>query len=248
MKLVFSTTIILAVFLGWSLLLSLRLANPLFLPSPAQIIQVSAHLFTDITFWLDIFHTITRTTIGFGLACIVGIPLGFLLSLMTKNCESCQFLIDFFRSIPATALIPLFSLFFGIGDLAKILLIGFVCALIIAVNTMYGVKHAKALRLVTGRLLGLSKWKLFTKIIFPESLPYIFIGLRVAISSAFIVVIVSEMFIGTQYGLGHRIVDAQSVYDSPTMYIAIFLAGFLGYALNKLFILLEDNQIQWTKK
>lgn len=232
----------------WQIVSMSKIVNPLFLPSPVDVGSTLITLFGSGVFWLDLWSTLLRTLFGFGIAVVLGIPLGILMGYSQRVYDSFEFLIDFFRSIPATAMIPLFTLMFGIGDASKIILISFVSLLIIAFNTMYGVKNGKKLRRITGELFGLRPWKLFTKIIFPEALPYIFVGLRVAISSAFVVVIVSEMFIGTEMGLGHRIVDAQQIYDARTMYAAIFVAGALGYIINKFFLWLERNTIQWSDK
>ena len=232
----------------WQIIFASGLVNPLFLPSPISVAQKLVSLLANSIFLADIFNTLLRTLFGFSIAIVLGVPLGIFMGYSEKIYNMFEFLIDFFRSIPATAMIPLFTLMFGIGDASKILLISFVSLLIIAFNTMYGVKNGKKLRRITGELFGLHGWKLFTKIIFPESLPYIFVGLRVAISSAFVVVVVSEMFIGTQSGLGHRIIDAQLVYDATTMYSAILVAGILGYAINKIFVLLESKVVQWSGK
>ncbi len=230
----------------WQIISASGLVNPLFLPSPISVFQKLASLLSGTVFLTDIWNTLLRTLFGFCIAIVVGVPLGILMGFSEKIYNTFEFLIDFFRSIPATAMIPLFTLTFGIGDASKILLISFVSLLIIAFNTMYGVKNGKKLRRTTGELFGLHGWKLFTKVIFPESLPYIFVGLRVAISAAFVVVVVSEMFIGTESGLGHRIIDAQLVYDSSLMYSAILIAGVLGYTLSKIFLLLESKIIRWS--
>jgi len=248
MKILYNFFGLLLAFVIWYLISTTGIVNQLFLPSPFAVCKSLLELLGGQLFWADIFITLLRTLFGFSIAVILGIPVGILMGYSEKIYNTFEFLIDFFRSIPATAMIPLFTLMFGIGDLSKILLISFFSFLIIVFNTMYGVKNGKKLRRVTGELFGLSPWKLFTKIIFPESLPYVFVGLRVAISSAFVVVIVSEMFIGTRFGLGHRIVDAQYIYDSKTMYSAIFITGVLGYAINKIFAWLEKNVVQWKDK
>ena len=93
--------------------------------------------------------------------------------------------------------------------------------------------------------MKLSQVDTFTKIILPESLTYIFAGLRIAVSYGMVIVIFSEMFVGTDSGLGRRIIDTQTVYKIPEMYAAIIVTGLIGYALNKFAIYTEKRIIHW---
>jgi NitT/TauT family transport system permease protein len=91
-------------------------------------------------------------------------------------------------------------------------------------------------------------FELFRKVIFSEALPQIFSGLRVAISLSLIIVIVTEMFIGTNAGLGKRIIDAQLVYQTASMYAAILMTGLIGFVLNKAMMALENKVVHWKGK
>ncbi len=90
--------------------------------------------------------------------------------------------------------------------------------------------------------------ELFRKVIFPEALPQIFSGFRVAISLSLIIVIVTEMFIGTNAGLGKRIIDAQLVYQTADMYAAILMTGVVGFLLNKIVMSIENRVVHWKGK
>ena len=96
------------------------------------------------------------------------------------------------------------------------------------------------------RSLSATRWQIFKDVLIWESLQPTFVGLRSAISMALVIVIVAEMFIGSDNGLGHRIIDAQQVLNVKTMYAAILAAGALGYALNVLFLLLERRIVHWS--
>jgi len=113
---------------------------------------------------------------------------------------------------------------------------------------MYGVKNCKEARIKVAKVLKANKTAIFTKIIFPESLPHIFVGLRISISIALILVVVAEMFIGTKYGLGRLISDSHLMFRISTMYVAIFTTGILGYVLNKIFLLVETRVFHWAGK
>lgn len=161
---------------------------------------------------------------------------------------SLEFVVEFFRSIPATALFPLFLLFFGIDDQSKIALTAWAAGLVLIINSMYGVHLGKELRIKSAKIMRMSGFVLFQKIIFPEALPWIFSGMRIAISLSLVIVVVTEMFIGTNFGLGHRIIDTQLVYRISEMYATIFITGVLGFLINKGFIFAEKRTVHWKGK
>jgi len=96
--------------------------------------------------------------------------------------------------------------------------------------------------------MGASRFKIFKDVLFWVSLPQTFIGLRSRISIALVIVIVAEMFIGTEQGLGKRIIDAQQVLNVKDMYASLLITGILEYALNALFLLIEKRFIHWSGK
>jgi NitT/TauT family transport system permease protein len=96
--------------------------------------------------------------------------------------------------------------------------------------------------------MKLSKVHIFIKIIFPEALPYISAGIRLALSFSVVAVIVSEMLVSTKYGLGRKIIDYQLLYESSKMYAVVILTGVLGYIINHFYLILEKNKIHWMGK
>lgn len=221
-------------------------ASPFLLPSPIDVSKEFISMFNDIS-W-DLLVTVTRIFFGLGLAIAIGLPVGLILGYYRKLYDSLEFLIDFLRSIPPPLLFPLFLLMFGIGNLSKVFPVIFAGSFYILINTMYGVRNIKKLRVESAKVLGISKLGLFWKIILPEAMPHILTGIRITISIALILVIVFEMFVGTNFGLGQRIVDAQLVYEIPLMYALIVLTGVLGYTLNKLFLIYEKRKTHWWGK
>lgn len=238
----------LCILLIWFILSQFRIVNPLFLPSPIAVCKnliisiISGNIIPDILF------TFYRMFIGFCISAIIGIPLGLIMGYSQKIYDSLEFLVDFFRSIPALVLFPLFLLFLGIGDGAKIGVVVFACALVILINTMYGVKNANKTRLMAAKTMGTKNFDMFRRIMFWEALPSISTGLRISLSMALLVVVVTEMFLGTEVGLGQRIYNAHLIYRIPDMYASIILIGLLGYFLNKIYILGERRIVHWAGK
>ncbi len=232
----------------WQVVSYFKFVSPLFLPLP---LDVLIQLFNSIgsgTMLSDIWHTLYRVLIGFGIATIVGVPLGLLMGFSSKIYNALEFTVEFFRGIPTTALFPLFLLVFGIGDEAKFAVTAWGAGLVILINSMYGVHLSKELRVRVAKTMKIKGLELFSKVIFPEALPQIFSGFRVAISLSLVLVVVTEMFIGTEAGLGKRIIDAQLVYQTADMYAAIVMTGVIGFILNKIMMFTENRVVHWKGK
>jgi len=194
----------------------------------------------------DAYATLKLTLWAFGIAAVLGIPLGIILGASRKLYQSVEFVIDFFRSTPATAMFPLFLLIFGIDDTSKVSVAAFAAWLVLIFNVAYGAMNARKTRILAAKVMGASQWRIFRDIIFFESLPQTFVGLRMAISIDLVVIIVAEMFIGSSDGMGHRIIDAQQVYDLTDMYASILVTGVIGYGLNLLFLGIERWLVHWS--
>ncbi|AEX53276.1 ABC transporter permease [Rahnella aquatilis] len=235
-------------FLFWQLAVSAKWLNPVLLPSPVETIGYMFQSFSDASMRTDIGATLYRTLVSFAFAAVTGVPLGVILGSNEKVYRSLEFLIDFFRSTPSSALIPLFMLIFGITDANKIAIAAFAAVLVILFNSAYGVMNARKTRLMAARVMGISRWHIFKDIMLMESLAQTFVGLRTGVSIALVIVIVAEMFIGSETGLGHRIIDAQQVFNIKDMYASILITGALGYLLNLAFLLIEKKTVHWSSK
>jgi ABC-type nitrate/sulfonate/bicarbonate transport system permease component len=238
----------LLLFALWQLLISAQFVKPVLLPPPGETLVHMAGVFASGAIFGDLWATIFRTLCSFGIAVVIGVPLGVLLGSSEAAYRSVEFLIDFFRSTPSSALIPLFLLIFGITDINKIAIASFGAMLIVLFNSAYGVMNAKKTRVMAAQIMGVSKWHVFKDVMLMESLAQTFVGLRSAVSMALVIVIVAEMFIGSENGLGHRIIDAQQVFNVKEMYCSILVTGALGYLLNLLFLLMEKKLIHWSGK
>ena len=186
--------------------------------------------------------------VAFGIAVAIGVPLGVMLGSSVSAYRSVEFLIDFFRSTPSSALIPLFLLIFGITDANKIAIAAFAAVLLVLFNSAYGVMNAKKTRVMAAQIMGVSRWHVFKDVMLMESLAQTFVGLRTGVSMSLVIVIVAEMFIGSETGLGHRIIDAQQVFNVKDMYTSILITGALGYLLNLAFLLIEKKVVHWSGK
>lgn len=232
----------------WGLLSYTKLLKPIFLPPPDQVGETFIKLFYTVEIYPDLYKTIFRWLSGLFIGTIFGIPLGLIMGYSDKVYSSIEIVYDFFRSIPVMTLFPLFLVFFGVGDKSKIAVSAWASFLFVALNTIYGVRHSKEIRVYTARVMGANKIQTFLKFVLPGSMPDIFAGIRVSISLALIVVVASEMIMGTSFGLGKRIFDASLVYRMEEVYSIIIITGLLGFFANKLAFTLESKLIHWRGK
>ena len=232
--------------LVWDLVVRFGLIKAILLPPPTDTIVtlISGLLGGPLLF--DFWVTLYRTLVAFGIAVVLGMPLGIALGSNERAYRSVEFVIDFFRSTPASALIPLFLLIFGTSDINKIAIASFGAWLLVVFNCAYGVINARKQRIAAAKVMGASRWQIFKDVLIWESLQASFVGLRSAVSMALVIVVVAEMFIGSESGLGHKIINAQQVMNTKMMYAAIMSAGILGYALNVAFLAIERKIVHWS--
>jgi NitT/TauT family transport system permease protein len=236
----------LALFVVWDLAVRFGFVKAILLPTPLDTLAALASGLAGGPLLMDFAVTVKRTLEAFAIAAALGVPLGVLLGSNERAYRSVEFLIDFFRSTPSSALIPLFLLIFGVSDVNKVAIAAFGALLIVLFNSAYGVMNARKQRMMAAKLIGASRWQIFKDVLIWESLQPTFVGLRSAVSMALVIVIVAEMFIGSDNGLGHRIIDAQQVMNVKSMYAAILAAGVLGYTLNVLFLVIERRVVHWS--
>ncbi|WP_439550198.1 ABC transporter permease [Falsiroseomonas sp.] len=230
----------------WQLAVWLRVADPILLPPPAEAFRDTWAALARGTLALDTWRTVQRTMLSFLIATAIGVPLGVALGAKESVYRSVEFVVDFFRSTPASAMFPLFIVLFGPGESTKIAVAAFGAALVILFNAAYGVMNARRTRVLAARIMGASGPRIMADVLVWEALPQILVGMRAGVSLALVIVVVAEMFIGSTDGLGHRVINAQMLFESGLMYGTIFVAGALGYALNLLFLVIEKRFVHWA--
>lgn len=236
----------LSLFLLWHFVTYQEWVSSLLLPTLDKTWESFIEFATSGELKQDTEASLTRFAIGYSLAALVGIPTGMLLGTYRKFHDSTEFVFEFFRSTPVTAFFPLFLLLFGANDLSKIAMIFASSIFIIILNSSYGVRYSNQTRINIGKLFAASKFQQFIYITFWEALPQIFVGLRISLSIALIVTIVSEMLIGSTHGLGQKVFDSYTVSNTSQLYVVLLLVGIIGYFLNKAFQIIEKSIVHWS--
>lgn len=235
-----------AVLLLWLIISSTHIASPTLLPGVTDTFKKLYQIIISGAVFPNLGATLMRTFVGFILSVIMGVPIGVFLGAHPKIYRMFEMVIDFFRSLPGTAMFPLFLLAFGIGDGSKIAIAWFISFWIILVNSAYGVIQGSRMRLRVAQSFKATHWQTLSRVVFMDALPQVFIGLKVGLSLSLIAVVVSEMFIGSNTGLGQKIYDSYLTYEIPYLYAWLIVTGVAGYLLNKLFTLFENRIIHWV--
>jgi NitT/TauT family transport system permease protein len=230
----------------WWTVTELKLVNPILLPRLDDTLARFFALIISAKVFPDLWATVYRTVLGFGIASVFGIISGLVIGKYAKIYKTFEIVIDFFRSLPATAMFPLFLLIFGIGSASKIAIAIFISFWIVLLNSAYGVIHSSKTRTKVAKSLGATDWQIFRDITVMEALPQIVVGLRTAISLSLIVVVVSEMFIGSTSGIGQKIYDSYLTYETTNLYAWLLIVGLVGYILNNFFVFFEKRTLHWV--
>jgi ABC-type nitrate/sulfonate/bicarbonate transport system permease component len=226
----------------------LQISSPVLLPPLKNVCSRLVALFASGEVLNDISATMIRWGYGFSFGIIAGVFVGLLLGLSSTLRRVFEFPLEFIRSMPVTAIFPLFLIVFGIGDPSKVAMAFTPTFLLMVVNTSYGVTLVDPTRRKMAAVFGANRSQIFYKILIMDALPQIFVGLRLALAQSLIVTIVSEMFIGTDFGLGQRVYDSYLTNSVSTLYALLIVLGIIGYVANKILVSLESRFIYWTGK
>ena len=178
--------------------------------------------------------TLYRVLFGFGLAVTVGIPLGILMARFQRVENFFLPLVSALMPIPSFALVPLFMLWFGIGNLTTILLVFYAATFPLLFNTWSGVRSVNPLWLRAAGCMGADEHSLFWKVIIPGASPFIITGMRQSFLRAWIAVVGAEMIAASDWGLGWVIFDAKEFLNTDTMLAALVVIGAIGFLFERL--------------
>jgi sulfonate transport system permease protein len=188
-----------------------------------------------------------RVVAGFLIAAVIGIAFGALMARVRAIESALDPLIELFRPVSPLALFPLFILWFGIGEVSKILIIAFACSFPIILNTYAGVRGIDPTFFKASRSLGASRWEIMRTVVLPGSLPHIFTGLRLGWGIALIVIVAAEM-IGAVRGIGYMVLESQQTFRIPRVFGAIVVIGFLGFVTDLGLKHLRGRLMPWYRE
>lgn len=210
----------------------------LWLSGPASQLWLSDGVFHDVV------PSLLRLIGGWAAAGVVGVVLGLMLGRSDKLHDYFSPTISFLRSIPPPALLPVFLVLFSIGTPMQLATIIFGVIWPVLLNTIDGAHTLDETVVETTRSMRLSKTRFLATVVLPAALPKIFAGLRVSLSLALILMVISEL-VGSTNGIGYQMIIAQRNFSLPEMWAGIVLLGILGYVLNVLLLAIQNRVIGW---
>jgi NitT/TauT family transport system permease protein len=228
---------------AWQLLATSKSA--LYLPTLRATLSAAQATLVEPQYWRDLLATCRRSALGFLLAAITGVPLGLLLGVWDAGYRFVSLPVDFVRSIPTAALLPVFLVVFGLGDLSKIAVVYFGCVFVFFIGSLYGARGGPdtLARKQAIRVMGGGRVDQFVYVVIPEAVLSVATSLRLAASLALVLAVFTEMFLGSDDGVGRRLIDAYLSFRIPLMYVYIATLGLVGVTVNGLLESVERRYV-----
>jgi NitT/TauT family transport system permease protein len=229
---------------GWELIG--REINPLFMSYPSAIARAAARLLESGELLAALSSSLEVLLLGFAIAAVVGIALGLLIGRYRSVEIATDWLVNALYATPLVAIIPLVTLWFGLGMAAKLFIVTVLAVFPILINTVAGVRDVPASLIDVGEAFAAKEHQVFIKIILPSAIPFMMTGLRLGVGRAIIGMVVAEFFTAIT-GLGALIVEYGNQYDTASMFVPIFVLMLLGVLLTYLLRRAEQAVAPWRR-
>ncbi len=216
------------------------------IPTPVAVVIEGWSAILDGSLWANTSASLVRVLLGFGLGVAVAIPAGFLMGWYWLARGLVQPWVQFFRTVPPLALIPLVIVILGIGEDAKIFVIFLAAFLACVLATFQGVRNVDITMINAARVLGAKDLTIFARVVIPASTPFIFVGMRVALGSAWATLVASEL-IAAPTGLGRMMQSAAQFLQTDRIVVGIVMIGLLGFVMDRALLLLERRLTAWQE-
>jgi ABC-type nitrate/sulfonate/bicarbonate transport system permease component len=215
-----------------------------FLPVPTEVFQT---LF-DMVISGELLHhaaiSLGRAISGYAMAALVGVGLGLLIAWSRIAEDFFDPLIELIRPLSTFALIPIFFLWFGIGNASKIMIIFKSCFFPIVLNTIAGIKGVDKKLIMAARSLGADGRQMWTRVLLPSAMPMIITGMRISTAIAMMALVGVEM-LSSDSGLGFLVIDAQRTFDTERVFAGIVVLALLGFSLDRLARKIQARILSW---
>ena len=244
----YSISAVVLLFVVWFAVSHSSFVKPGYIPTPEELGKTFFELVRDgyqgKPLYEHIGISLFRTLTGFLLGVVVGVQVGLLSGYSRRAGAMISPIMAFIRPIPPIAFIPMAVLYFGLGEVGKIVLIFFVSFNYVQTNAQAGAANFPIAYRRAAETLGLTRMQTFTNIVMPGALLQIFTGLKVALALSWAVVVAAEL-VGAQSGLGFMISDAALLFRIPVVYIGVALIGAIGLLLNFGLNFVEARIVHW---
>ena len=235
---------VVAFMLFWEFSVVWGWVNPLFTSSPTRIIKAGAAMVRDGSIWNDLAVSGLVFALGYGLAVVVGVPLGILMGWYRRFNALLEPFVNALYATPRIALMPLIIIWFGVDMTSKVAIIFLSTVFPILVNTMTGVRTIDRDFIKVARSFGATDGQLFSTVALPSSVPNLLTGLRLGLGHALIGIVVGEMY-GASAGIGYMMQTAGATFQTDRVMVGIIIIAAAGMALTQVLKMIENRFEMW---
>jgi len=221
-----------------------KLFNPVMLPPPSEVLAAGIELTLSGELPRDIAASLYRVVLGFLMAAALGVGLGTVVGRSRRIEQLLDPPLEMLRPIPPLAFLPVLVLWFGIGEMSKVVFIAYAAFFPIFTTTCEGIKFVDLLLIRAAQTLGASEREIFRHVVVPAAMPSIITGLRVGFAQCLFVIVAAE-FLAADSGLGYLINDARSFFLMSHMLLGAAVIGLIGFVFNWGLRRLEARILRW---
>ncbi len=230
----------------WQIIGSMGIVSSTVLPTPLDIVIAFQQLILTGELPSHLQVSIFRAALGFLVGAGLGLVFGIIVGFSSKTEAYMDPSIQMLRTVPHLAVAPLFILWFGFGEVSKVLLIAKGAFFPIYVNTFLGIRGVDSKLFDVARILQFSRWKQVTRLILPAALPSILLGIRLSLGIAWLGLVVAELM-GSSEGIGYMIMDARQFSQTDIVFVGIIIFAVVGKLSDSFVRLLEKRLLKWRE-
>jgi len=217
---------------------------PQFVLGPLEIARAFGEALGTRELWQHAGASLSRALPGFAIGTLLGAAFGLAAGVSRTFDETVSPAVFLTYPVPKIVMLPLFMLWFGIGDLSKVLIIALACFYPMFINAHAGARATPRILVWAAQAMGAGRWQIFRRVVLPAALPFLFAGMRVALALSFIVMFAAEMINATA-GLGYLIRAAENGLRFDLMYVSLATIALLGYAGDRLLRFARARALAW---
>ena len=241
---IIGTISVVAFLFFWEYAVAQKWVNALFTSSPLRIINAGAAMVKEGTIWQDLATSGLEFGLGFGLATIIGVPLGILMGWYRRLNAVLEPFVNALYATPRIALLPLIVIWFGIDLGSKVAIVFLSTVFPILVNTMVGIRTVDRDFVKVARSFGASDRQLFMTVALPSSVPFLLTGLRLGLGHALIGIVVGEMY-GATSGIGYMMAVAGATFQTDRVMVGIIIIAASGMIMTQILKMIEMRFEKW---
>ena len=217
-----------------------EVTNPVLLPTPGDVASVTVAAVRDGSLLRNLVTSLTRVVEGFAIAAVAALGLGTVAALCAPLRQMVEPVIEFVRPIPPLAFLPMFLVWFGLGEASKVAFIAYTTFFPMFVGVAASVLRVDVTLLRAAATLGATRADLLQRVVLPAALPGIIVALRLGFGLALFVIVGAE-FMGADAGLGNLIMEGRTFFNPPQIVMGALVLGLLGSVVNALLVRVEQR-------